>query len=50
MALRHSGFGVLGLLGCIVLQIYTFRDLGFLSFKVACLWGFRALGCRVLGF
>ena len=27
-----------------VLQIYTFRDLGFLSFEVACLWGFRALG------
>ena len=35
-----------------VLQIYTFRDLGFLSFEVAGIWGirvwefqsFRALG------
>ena len=27
-----------------VLQIYTFRYLGFLIFEVACLWGFRILG------
>ena len=27
-----------------VLQIYTFRDLGFVSFEVACLEGFRVLG------
>ena len=27
-----------------VLQIYTLRDLGFLSFEVACLYGFRVLG------
>ena len=26
-----------------VLQIYTFGDLGFCSFEVACLWGFRVL-------
>ena len=29
-------------------QIYTFRDLGFLSFEVAGLWGFRALGIAEL--
>ena len=36
-----------------VLQIYTFRDLGFLSFEVACREGFRPLGLlgfRVSGF
>ena len=27
-----------------VLQIYTFRDLGFLSFEIACPQGFRVLG------
>ena len=27
-----------------VLQIYTFRDLEFLSFEVAGIWGFRVVG------
>ena len=31
-ALRHSGFCALGHEGRMVLQICTFRDLGFLSF------------------
>ena len=31
-----------------VLQIYTSRDLGFLSFEVAGLWGFRVF--RASGF
>ena len=36
-----------------VLPICTFRDLGFVSFEVAGIWGFRAIselsGFRVLG-
>ena len=33
-----------------VSQIYTFRDLRFLIFEVACLYGFRVLGLyRPLG-
>ena len=31
---------VLGLSGCMVLQICTFRDLEFVSFEVAGIWGF----------